>query len=157
MQRDIDSGAQDAQSANPLYPCDTFTDIPAACYSFKITRLVYEQNYQDDDIIKLCLSLPTHERRGCFIGYGFHNYIALLKNPGLLRELCDTGDTNDKKMCIDGAILQAALFDNQENLTTACESLDDLVLKQWCQDGISHQLYNYDHSYDLYAQQLLMF
>ena len=151
MQRDLDRGAQDAQSANPLYPCDTFTDIPAACYAFKITRLVYEQNYQDDDIIKLCLSLPTHERRGCFMGYGFHNYIPLLENPELLGELCGTGDTNDKKMCIDGAVLQATLFD-QYNLQPACESLTDNELRQWCQDAVVQRVYSYDHSYDLYVQ-----
>lgn len=147
MEYDIVHGKSDLASHPLDYPCDTFTQYPAACYRYRAKHLMREfttwKNYATH-----CMEKQKFERIGCFHGLGFTNIDIVFQAPHRVRQICTFGDLHDQRACLDGAIEKLADYD-ASRAQKACDALEG-ELHNFCEDAIWHKLYSLDKSFDLY-------
>lgn len=127
----------DAKGAALLYPCDTYTRFPAACYRYQGARLLRKLGGDREKLAETCRSLPASQRPGCFHGFGFANLPEVSKKPELMAGLCPDSPAEDQTMCIEGVIESLAAF-NPSQATTACSHLKDRagdICKAAAQEG----------------------
>lgn len=115
MERDVTLGKHDADmKGEPLYPCDTSV-YPAACYRYKLRRIFsLPREYKKAEDI--CLGLTGSQRKGCFHGLGFGSQKLVYDDPKSLNVLCGGGDTEDKRMCIEGVFGLINVYDKKRSL-----------------------------------------
>jgi hypothetical protein len=146
MEYDIVHGSDETPSL--YYPCDKFTDYPAACWRYRSRHVVYglgsNQEYAYD-----CMARSGFDRLGCFHGFGFYHIEKIVATPSNLRHVCQFGNMNDKKICIEGAIEKLADIDAVA-AKNACNSMYNIELKNHCIVAANNKLYTLDKSFDLY-------
>ena len=90
--------------AGQLYPCDTYTTHPAACFRYLTMRLMRRPSLGGDGaVLALCRSLSRPQRLGCVHGFGFGLIPRLQRDPRWI-ESCDLSDPDEQTMCIEGAM-----------------------------------------------------
>lgn len=112
------------------FPCDTYTQFPAACYRYKTLEILEafegdtEEAFEDDmeEVAEECLALPRERRLGCFHGLGWAYIEDIGDDPALLSEVCRYGTSDDQTVCIEGAIEKLSDF-NKETALSACSAL----------------------------------
>ena len=104
------------------FPCDTYTQFPAACYRYMLRRIADELNADSQRLIEECLGLAGRQKGGCFHGLGAMYSRTVAKRPTLLPDLCLKGDAEDQMMCIEGVIEKMADF-NEERAMSVCATL----------------------------------
>lgn len=105
------------------YPCDAHTQYPAACYRYKVPRILRSFNGDRKRMVNECLELPRALRLGCFHGLGAAYISRITVKPDFISEVCTHGTREDQILCIEGAIEKAAEY-NEEKAMAACASLD---------------------------------
>lgn len=119
----LDTGRRDDYSERGLhFPCDKYTQYPAACYRYKIPYILKEFDGNIEKIANECLGLPKSLRLGCFHGLGNANIRAILKKPQRLYDICHYGTPDDQSICIEGVIEKLADF-NEQKANAACRTL----------------------------------
>lgn len=114
--------ARDQKTASPHYPCDTYTQFPAACYKYAIGHILAKHKGVLASAAEECLRLEAPLRRGCFYGLGWVQLSVLSKQPERLASICGFGDAQDQAMCINGAIEILSDY-RPEAAQTACSTL----------------------------------
>lgn len=148
MEYDLIWGRQDFTNGKALhYPCDTYTEFPAACYFYRMSYLLRIRGGVDK-VAQECLTLPRYSRLGCLRGLGLSQITALNQTPGQLAKVCSAGDTDDQKACIEGAVERWSDFDTPAP-RVACQSLTGDELKQWCEAAADRGGFKLDKSFDL--------
>ncbi len=104
-----------------LWPCDTYTRFPAACYRNIAPGLVARAG-GDAEAMELCRSLPHAQRLGCFFGYGWAKMPAVAARPDFFGSTCPSEPLDDATVCIEGAIEYLAVWDAKA-AQRACEQL----------------------------------
>ncbi|KAF0190455.1 MAG: hypothetical protein FD165_2688 [Gammaproteobacteria bacterium] len=130
------------QRDSQLYPCDTYTRYPAACYRYLMSTISAERDLDGSQLIDLCLALADRQRLGCFHGLGAVYSRDVADNPALLAPLCLLGGPQDQIMCIEGVIEKLADFDEQRAITV-CNTLDG-ENRQICLVGARDKMYPLD-------------
>lgn len=91
-------------SAGPLYPCDSYTSFPAACYRYLGYRLLGKLGGDRENMAMLCRTLPPVQRRACFHGVGSAAAEIIGKQPELMPSICPDAPVEDRTMCLEGLI-----------------------------------------------------
>ena len=142
------NGPAEAKSGSTHYPCDTFNDFPAACYRSKSQKL--RETFRDvERVAEECLKLSNFNRLGCFYGTGFTYSPDVIKNPKLLVNLCQHGNINDKRMCIEGAMEKSESPGAMTASSEACNYLDR-ELQSFCITAFNNKSYSLEKSFELY-------
>jgi len=151
MEHETRPVASGRKSGSLHYPCDTYTEFPAACYKYALRRHVVRHKWNVESISEECLALEAPLRRGCFYGLGGVQLSVLLKQPDRLASVCSFGDSQDQAMCINGAI-EVLSHGRPDIARTACAALtgDRATV---CQAAARNGLYGLDKTFSLYAQQ----
>jgi hypothetical protein len=110
------------ESKSIHFPCDTYTQFPAACYRYHTSKILDTFDGDMDKVVQECLALPRQQRLGCFHGLGRAYKKAIGEEPALLAEVCRYGTLDDQIICIEGAIEKLSDYDKQAALS-ACGSL----------------------------------
>ncbi|MDP3741027.1 MAG: hypothetical protein Q8R08_01730 [bacterium] len=129
------------------YPCDTYTEFPAACYRSKSQKL-RQVLKTADKVGQECLKLDRPNRLGCFYGTGFAFSNHVRANPRFLPSLCGQGNLDDQRMCIEGAMEKPEdprLMASVE----ACEYISS-ELKGFCLTAFNSKSYSLTKSFELY-------
>ena len=124
------------------YPCDVYTEYPAACYRYMIWQIEQETNASRSSLIEMCLGLPDGIRAGCFHGIGATYMRRIANDPVMFLELCSRGDSTDQILCVEGAIEKMADF-NQAHAMSVCDVLSGENLAV-CQAGAEEKMYRID-------------
>ena len=122
MENAINPGARDRNTGSLHYPCDTYTQFPAACYKYGIAHILAKHKGAIASAAEECLGLEAPQRRGCFYGLGSAHTALLSKQPDRLAAICGFGDAQDQAMCINGAIEILSDY-HREAALTACGTL----------------------------------
>ncbi|MBI3757494.1 MAG: hypothetical protein HY267_05910 [Deltaproteobacteria bacterium] len=122
MEYEVKPGAIDRDTRSLHYPCDTYTQFPAACYRYRTEFILVKHRGDIAPVAEECLHLEASLRRGCFYGLGFAHLGTLSKQPDRLATVCGFGDAQDQAMRINGAIETLADY-NQEAALRACRTL----------------------------------
>lgn len=147
MEYDIVYGKSDLNTKSLHYPCDTFTDFPAGCYRYKMQRLVRILG-GTSAAAEECMQLDGFVRLGCFHGFGLAHIVEINENPSRILSVCKFGTSDDKKICIEGAVEK--LSDHQEvQAQKACAFLED-SLKEFCQTAAQRKYHSVEKSFALY-------
>ena len=132
------------------YPCDRYTEFPAACYRSQ-TQKIREELRELDKIGNECLKLKSLGRLGCFYGMGFAYSQEVIKEPHFLSSLCQYGEINDKRMCIEGAMEKP----EKAGLSAAVEACNYVSdeLRSFCVTAFHNKSYSLEKSFELYFKQ----
>ncbi len=132
-----------------FYPCDKYNRYPAACYRYMFPLIRSKLKINRTELINRCMNLPDIERRGCFHGLGLMYIVSVSRKPSNITKLCNTGDYEDKVMCVEGVIEK--LSDMKESAAfDACNSLDG-KLADVCNEAATEKMYRLDKpTMDLY-------
>ena len=149
MEYDITNGKTDFDTKPRWYPCDTFTEFPAACYGYKVQRLM-SKGASADELREKCMELEGYERLGCFHGLGVAHLVGASVFPQRLAEACQYGTLDDKKACIGATVERLSSYD-EELARKICPFLED-GLKEFCEEAASRKAYSLDKSFDLYFE-----
>jgi len=122
------------------FPCDKYTQYPAACYRYKIPYIHKEFKKNNEKLANECLELPKSLRLGCFHGLGKANTRAIFKNPKHLDEVCHYGTPDDQAVCIEGVIEKLAEY-NEQKAISACNSLSGDRAKI-CLAAVKNKMYS---------------
>lgn len=117
MERDIELGETDSKKGWQA-PCNSLP-YPAACFRYKLRRY-FKLPKEYANGAAHCDTLSGKRRAGCFHGLGFGSYNMVYKDPRALNELCGNGSTEDKRMCIEGALGVINIVDRNIS-AQACE------------------------------------
>mgnify|MGYP001581018296 CR=1 FL=1 len=147
MEYDIASSVYPTKNESLLYPCDTILDLPAACYRYKVRRLI-RHSTNPNEIAKFCINLDKNRRLGCFHGLGFAYYKSIYNVPKSIINVCMHGNLDDQKMCIDGAIELVAMF-NATVANEACKFLNTSI-RDYCFQEAKYRTFNMKKPLDLY-------
>jgi len=131
MEHDFVHGNAEANSKPLYYPCDTYTEFPAACYGYKTRHLIRSLGLEK--LIKECISLEGAGEVGCFYGIGLYHNTAVEENLKLLETLCSRGTTDDQYACIHGAIGKLTEIDI-EKADAACKTILDEQREKYCEE-----------------------
>jgi hypothetical protein len=104
------------------FPCDTYTQFPAACYRYKTFEMLETFGYNREKVVKECFALPPNQRLGCLHGLGWAYMYDVRDKPALLSEVCRYGTLDEQNVCIEGAIEKLS-DTNEEEALSACDSL----------------------------------
>lgn len=124
------------------YPCDTFTQYPAACYRYMLGKIAEEAALDGTQLVNACLNLEGKQQLGCFHGLGALYLDQVNEDPALLGRLCQQGDSDDQIMCIEGAIEKLADFDEQRAINV-CNALEG-DNKSICLSAAHEKMYRLD-------------
>ena len=113
----------DRESHSPHYPCDQYPKYAAACYRYKVIRMMRELNIDYNQMAKECMSLDRPLRLGCFHGLGTAYVEKIYKRPKLIKGVCRHGNGDDQAMCIEGAIEKLSDYSEPRALAV-CEYLE---------------------------------
>lgn len=128
--------------AGQLYPCDTYTTHPAACFRYLTMRLMRRPSLGGDaGVLALCRSLPRPQRLGCVHGFGFGLIPRLQRNPRWIAS-CVLRDPDEQTMCIEGA-MEAFGGLAPDRARKACEMLTGPAAEV-CHAAASSGLYRLD-------------
>jgi len=122
------------------FPCDKYTQYPAACYRYKVRFIFKEFNKNKEKLVNECLKLPKSLRLGCFHGFGKANTRAIYRNPKYLYEVCHYGTPDDQAVCIEGAIEKLADY-NEQKAISACNTLSGDSAKI-CLAAVKNKMYS---------------
>ena len=147
MERDIVYGHADAATSSALAPCSQEETFPAACYRYKVKRLL-RPGTTVEDIANRCLGLENLQRLGCFHGLGFSLLDDVFREPAMLAEVCRFGNADDQKICIEGAIEKLADYD-RGRAKAACKTLAP-ELRDHCRQAINYGLYSLEKPFSSY-------
>lgn len=112
--------------------CGRHTSFPAACYRYQASRIARELGGRDH-LAAECETLPAPRRLGCFHGLGLLSRVLAGKDPTAFRQVCGEGSSDDRIMCIEGAIEKLADYDRDAALKV-CEAIEG-DLKVVCLDA----------------------
>ena len=126
------------------YPCDTYSEFPAACYRYMLRSIARELEADPKRLTEECLSLEGANQRGCFHGLGAMYSREVADNPSLMPELCRVGTREDQILCIEGVIEKMADFDESQAMAV-CATLKGDKAKV-CIDGAKGKMYRLDKS-----------
>ncbi|MGH7884863.1 MAG: hypothetical protein ACRENO_04110 [Thermodesulfobacteriota bacterium] len=133
------------------YPCDKFTDYPAACYRYTVPLIANQKKTNINNIADICLDLDDAQRKGCFHGLGAAISRFVNNNPMIVKYICEKGDEDEQTLCIEGAIEKLADFSESEALRV-CNTLDGKN-KDVCLSAAEEKMYRLDkESLDLYCK-----
>ncbi|MBI2584072.1 MAG: hypothetical protein HYW25_05365 [Candidatus Aenigmarchaeota archaeon] len=151
MEYHIVYGERDLQNEGLRYPCDAFKQYPAACYRYKMQYSMPKmlaEGMSVEDISGECMKLEKLERLGCFHGIGFFFLPHIEESPARISEICIFGNSDDRRMCIEGAVEKLADY-NQEKAFEACSHLDGAD-REICTEAASGKMYRMDKDFSLY-------
>jgi len=135
------------------FPCDTYTQFPAACYRYMLRRIGSELDADSQRLIQECQGLVGRQRPGCFHGLGAMYSRTVAKSPSLLPDLCLWGDSEDQILCIEGVIEKMADFD-EEQAMVVCATLKG-VNSKICTAGAREKMYRLNKpTMNLYRENL---
>ena len=141
------NGASGAKVDLSHYPCETYTQFPAACYRSKAQK--FRQALKTSDkVAEECLNLNGFNRLGCFYGMGFAYSNEVIANPRVLESLCRYGGVDDKRMCIEGAMEKPEASEFSASVE-ACEYVEE-ELKNFCVTAFNNKSYSLTKSFELY-------
>jgi hypothetical protein len=154
MEYDNAHGAGDLLMERPLhYPCDTYTEYPAACYRYKWALLAskFERFSDAPTQSEECLGLDQRRRLGCFHGIGYAHVFALLEDSERLNNVCAYGNLDEQRVCIEGAMELLSEL-NEKKALEVCETLTGKP-QRFCEEAARNRLYNLEKSFELYTRQ----
>jgi len=105
-----------------LYPCDTYTRFPAACYRYQGVRMLGQLGGDREKLAELCRSLPEGQRRGCFHGFGFANLLEVSRQPELIATVCPSQPVEEQTMCLEGLVESFGNF-QPDKAASSCSHL----------------------------------
>ncbi|MDE3226498.1 MAG: hypothetical protein KGN30_13930 [Nitrospirota bacterium] len=121
------------------FPCDRETRFPAACYRYMLRSIRHTLGADRQRLKRECQTLPDRQRIGCFHGLGAIYVRSVAKRPALLPELCETERSEDRAVCIEGAIEKLADFD-EARAREACAELTG-PLEAACRAAADEKMY----------------
>ena len=105
------------------FPCDTYTQYPAACYRYILRKIANELDADTARLTKECLGLSGHSEWGCFHGLGAMNSRSVAAHPKQVMDLCQSGTFKDQVLCIEGVVEKMADF-NEKQALAVCAVLN---------------------------------
>lgn len=90
MEYDMVFGERNMQEKPLHYPCDTFTEFPSACYTYKAKRFK-EKFGSSQKVAAECMKLDGFLSLGCFRGLGFAYIGEVISSPSRIVEICQFG------------------------------------------------------------------
>ena len=96
------------------YPCNTYTDYPAACYRYTLNHIAKDLGGNTGSLISECNKLPTRQRLGCYHALGVVFSPSIRKNPKLINSICMSGSHDERVICIEGVIEKLADYNEDE-------------------------------------------
>jgi len=149
----IKTHGMEEMEASLYYPCDTYgTDLPAACYRYKMIFNVDRMRREGrttEEIARFCMGLDTPMRLGCFHGLGFVHLTYMRDAPSALAGVCGFGNTDDNRICIEGAIEKLADFD-ESSAFKACEYVKGED-RDVCLTAATRKMYDLKKDFSLYV------
>lgn len=130
------------QRATTNYPCDTYTQYPAACYRYMLSSIAEEAEMDGAQMIEMCSSMEGKQRLGCFHGLGTSYIHDVADDPALFARVCLNGNPDDQIMCIEGAIEKLADYD-EHRAAKICNTLDG-ANKSACLAAAQEKMYRLD-------------
>ena len=91
------------------------------------------------------------DRLGCFDGYASAQVGAVEKKPEKLNEICQHGNIDDQKVCIEAIIERLA--DYQEPQAYAACTFVEGELNEFCNRAADRKYYSVDKSFELYFEE----
>ena len=158
MEYDNAHGEGDLLKERPLhYPCDTYTEFPAACYRYKWALLAskFERFSDASTQAEECLGLDQRRRLGCFHGIGYAHVFALLEDSERLNNVCAYGNLDEQKVCIEGAIELLSEL-NEKKAIEVCRTFTGKP-QRFCKEASRNRLYSLEKSFELYTRQTSLF
>lgn len=143
---------EDAKTQDVFYPCDS-TPYPAACFRYKMTRVVgrhYQQEKSFGELVAACSALDETARLGCFHGIGNGHFVYIVFGELTVAQLCDPGTKDDQYVCIEGAMERLARY-YPDTAAAQCETLDGWK-KDLCEEVLVRQMYSLEKPFDLYQR-----
>jgi len=135
------------------YPCDTFTQFPAACYRYKIKELMRVFDNRVGRALQECAKLPGKRRLGCFHGVGSVLTDDVANDPTILAKACQFGTPEDQIMCIEGVVEKLSDYD-ESMARAACETLEGRN-REICNAAADGKMYRHNKpNLPLYYEQL---
>lgn len=142
MQREVELGPGALRSGR-VEPC-AGNGYPAACYRFQLFG-IFNGAHGYAEASAYCATLVGSQRLGCFNGVGADWYRLLVIDPGGLDALCGTGDADDQRMCLEGALELLRVY-YPASADHACLGYTAGSVSD-CKEAAAHQ--NFDLSRDL--------
>jgi hypothetical protein len=138
MERFILDSASKRVSASVLAPCDKETLFPGACYRYKGAEL-WRALGSPDSVASRCARLDGLQRRGCYHGLGYAAIGSVLQDPQRMEQICATGTTEDRIVCVEGVIEKLADV-NEGRARAACAFVED-ALRSVCDEAVQRKMY----------------
>lgn len=137
--------ADDYESKDTFYPCDSNNAVPATCFRYGVERWAWDnEEYQPQNaafIAEECLKIEdSYMRQGCFHGYGFNFFRNVRDGHTDLRTFCRHGDDGDQRMCIEATMGQ---FYGSTHLCNEVET----QFQEHCRRAAQTNSYGYDKDF----------
>jgi hypothetical protein len=141
---------EDARTKTLFYPCDTY-DYPAACARYKMAHVAerhYDANKKFEELVRECEELTGKFRLGCFHGLGNAHMWPIASRETTLEKVCNLPVSNERFMCIEGAMERMAKF-HEKRAQEVCAELagED---RRTCFTAVEHKMYHMKKDFALY-------
>lgn len=139
--------AEDDLKKSLFYPCDS-DNFPAACFRYRI-RISLADKFSHQDMALKCLEIKDQrQKQGCFHGLGFGYYKLIEEDPKKLMAVCGGGNTDDQRMCIEGAVGILSIA-NEDRAIEACSQTFGQA-RQACIKALKIGNFGMDRDFKLY-------
>ena len=124
------------------YPCDTYSDYPAACYRYTLNHIAKDLGGNIGVLVGECKKLSSRQRIGCYHALGAVFSPSIRKNPKLIDSVCMTGNHEEKITCIEGVIEKLADY-NEDEAMNVCYFTEGEYRKV-CEAAAKEKMYRLD-------------
>ena len=124
------------------YPCDTYSDYPAACYRYTLNHIARDLGGNIGGLAAECKKLSQKQRLGCYHGLGAIYSVSIRKNPRLINSVCMGGSHDETIMCIEGVIEKLADY-NEDEAMNICYFTEGEYRKV-CEAAAKEKMYRLD-------------
>jgi len=121
------------------YPCDTYTDYPAACYRYTLNHIARDLGGNTGGLVNECKKLSTRQRLGCYHALGTIFSPSIRKNPKLINSVCMQGSHDEKIICIEGVIEKLADY-NEDEAMNVCYFTEGKY-REVCESAAKEKMY----------------